>query len=258
MSQTHRTEFALNIENLTGGYQDNLVLKDVSWQVRKGTLAAIIGPNGGGKSTLLKTAVGLLPPFQYTTLELLGKSPKGGRKKVAYLPQQDEVDWDFPVTVLDVVLQGRLVKQGLWGRYTKADYAASEQSLHFFGMEKYKHTQIGSLSGGQRQRVFLARALVQEADLILLDEPSTGLDAQAQHELADLFALLRGQGKTIVAATHDLNCLTECFDHVLALDGSVLAAGKPHEVLTEENMVRLFAKHFPKIGADGEVTLHEH
>ena len=252
------TDLALEIHNLTTGYHDNVVLHGVSWKVPKGSIAAIIGPNGGGKSTLLKTVVGLLKPMDFDTLRILDKPPLQGRKNVAYLPQREEVDWDFPVTVVDVVLQGRLVKQGLWGRYTKADYAASEQSLHFFGMEKYKHTQIGSLSGGQRQRVFLARALVQEADLILLDEPSTGLDAQAQHELADLFALLRGQGKTIVAATHDLNCLTECFDHVLALDGSVLAAGKPYEVLTEENMVRLFAKHFPKIGADGEVTLHEH
>jgi len=258
MSHGHATELALKIENLTAGYPDNVVLNDVSWQVKKGTLAAIIGPNGGGKSTLLKTAVGLLSPFKYKTMELLGHSPKIGRKRVAYLPQQEEVDWDFPITVLEVVLQGRLVRQGLWGRYTKADYALSDDSLRFFGLEKYRHTQVGSLSGGQRQRVFLARALVQEADLILLDEPSTGLDAKAQHELADLFRILRDQGKTIVAATHDLNCLTECFDHVLALDGSVRASGKPHEVLTEENMVRLFARHFPKIGAAGEVTLHEH
>jgi ABC-type Mn2+/Zn2+ transport system ATPase subunit len=99
--------------------------------------------------------------------------------------------------------------------------------------------------------------MVQEADLILLDEPSTGLDAQAQHDLADLFVTLRERGKTIVAATHDLNCLTECFDHVLALDGQVFVQGKPEEVLTEENMVRLFARHFPKVGASGEVTVHD-
>jgi manganese/zinc/iron transport system ATP- binding protein len=258
MSSTHATDLALNIQNLTAGYPDNVVLQDVSWQVKKGTLAAVIGPNGGGKSTLIKTAVGLLTPFSWTTMELLGQSPKSGRRQVAYLPQQEEVDWDFPITVLDVVMQGRLVKQGLWGRYAKADYAASHEALGFFGLERYKHTQVGSLSGGQRQRVFLARALVQEADMILLDEPSTGLDAKAQHELADLFKVLSEQGKTIVAATHDLNCLTACFDHVLALDGRVLVDGTPEEVLTEANMVKLFARHFPKIGSAGEVTLHEH
>lgn len=251
-------DLALDIQNLTAGYQDNIVLQDVSWQVEKGTLAAIIGPNGGGKSTLLKTAVGLLQPFEYKTLKLLGQNPKTGRRNVAYLPQQEEVDWDFPITVLDVVLQGRLVKKSLWGRYSKRDYASSYEALDFFGLETYKHTQIGSLSGGQRQRVFLARALVQEADLILLDEPSTGLDSQAQHELADLFVTLSKTGKTIIAATHDLNCLTECFDYVVALNGRVLVEGKPDEVLTEENMVQLFARHFPKIGSSGEVTLHEY
>ncbi|HBG01407.1 MAG TPA: manganese ABC transporter ATP-binding protein, partial [Firmicutes bacterium] len=249
---------ALNIENLTAGYPGNIVLQDVSFKVRRGSLAAIIGPNGGGKSTLLKTAVGLLEPVNYKVLNLLGQSPQKGRRRVAYLPQQEEVDWDFPITVFDVVLQGRLVRQGLWGRYTKGDYASSHEALEFFGLGKYKETQIGALSGGQRQRAFLARALVQEADLILLDEPSTGLDAKAQHEMAELFTTLSKNGKTIVAATHDLNCLTECFDYVLALNGRVLAEGKPDEVLTEANMVELFARHFPKVGASGEVTLHEH
>lgn len=251
------SELALNIQNLTAGYPGNVVLRNVSWQVKKGSLAAIIGPNGGGKSTLLKTAVGLLTPIEYTVMELLGRSPKAGRKQVAYLPQQEEVDWAFPISVLDVVLQGRLVRQGIWGRYSRADYALSRDVLEFFGLGRHADTQVGSLSGGQRQRVFLARAMVQEADLILLDEPSTGLDAQAQHELADLFVTLREHGKTIVAATHDLNCLTECFDHVLALDGQVFVQGKPEEVLTEENMVRLFARHFPKVGASGEVTVHD-
>lgn len=252
-----RAGLALEIKNLTAGYGGNTVLEDVSWQVKRGTLAAIIGPNGGGKSTLLKTAVGLLKPLHYDELKLLGQEPKLGRKKTAYLPQQEEVDWDFPITVLDVVLQGRLVQRGFWGSYTKKDYVASHDALSLLGLEKFSQKQIGVLSGGQRQRVFLARALVQEADLILLDEPSTGLDAKAQHELADLFMEMSRAGKTIVAATHDLNCLTDCFEEVLALDGRVLVQGSPTEVLTEPNMVRLFARHFPKVTAKGEVTVHE-
>lgn len=250
-------ELALDIQNLTAGYQERIVLRDVSWQVPRGTLAAIIGPNGGGKSTLLKTAVGLLKPVSYDALTLLGQSPEEGRNRAAYLPQGEEVDWAFPITVLEVVLQGRLVRKGLWGRLRREDYAASRSALEFFGLGGLEKVQIGALSGGQRQRVFLARALVQEADLILLDEPTTGLDAQAQHELADLLVELRKAGKTIIAATHDLDCLTECFDQVLALNGRVLAVGTPAQVLTEEIMVELFARHFPKVGEGGEVMLHE-
>lgn len=253
----NRNGLALEVSRLTAGYQGKVVLQDVSWEVPRGTLAAIIGPNGGGKSTFLKATVGLLKPMEFTKLRLLGLPPKLGRKKVAYLPQQEEVDWAFPITVLDVVLQGRLVSQGIWGRHSKEDYSQSLEALALLGMSEFAHTQIGSLSGGQRQRVFLARAVVQEADLILLDEPSTGLDAKAQHELAAVFKDLGEAGKTIIAATHDINCLTECFDQILALDGQVLAQGTPDQVLTEANMVRLFARHFPKIGASGGVTLHD-
>ncbi|NLM41552.1 MAG: ABC transporter ATP-binding protein [Firmicutes bacterium] len=251
------TDLALEMRGVTAGYQDKVVLHAVSWQVPRGTLAAVIGPNGGGKSTLLKTAVGLLKPFSFQTLSLLGQSPQEGRKRAAYLPQREEVDWGFPITVLEVVLQGRLVRKGWRGRLRREDYAKSREALEFFGIAGLEKAQIGALSGGQRQRVFLARAVVQEADLILLDEPAAGLDAQAQHELADLFVALRRAGKTIIAATHDLDCLTECFDQVLALNGQVLAAGEPGHVLTEETLVRLFARHFPKVGAGGEVIVHE-
>jgi len=250
-------ELALEIRGLSTGYQDRVVLRGVNWQVPRGTLAAIIGPNGGGKSTLLKTAVGLLKPFSYETLKLLGQSPQAARRRVAYLPQREEVDWGFPISVLEVVLQGRLVRKGWRGRPRREDYAASREALAFFGLEDLAQVQIGALSGGQRQRVFLARALVQEAELILLDEPAAGLDAKAQHELADLLVSLRDADKTIIAASHDLDCLTGCFDQVLALKGEVLAVGTPAEVLTEETLVELFARHFPKVGAGGEVTVHE-
>lgn len=250
-------DLAIEISHLTAGYEGRPVLYDVSWEVPKGAIAAVIGPNGGGKSTLLKTAVGLLKPLKFETIKLLGLPPAKSRKKIAYLPQREEVDWEFPITVWEVVLQGRLARKGLWGRYTKSDYNLAKKAVKLLGVEDLTRVQIGSLSGGQRQRVFLARALVQEADLILLDEPTTGLDAKAQHELAALFQRLAKAGKTVVAATHDLDCVTECFDQILALDGQVLAQGRPAEVLTEKNMVELFARHLPRVLPGGEVKFHD-
>ena len=179
-------ELALDIQNLTAGYQERIVLRDVSWQVPRGTLAAIIGPNGGGKSTLLKTAVGLLKPVSYDALTLLGQSPEEGRNRAAYLPQGEEVDWAFPITVLECGAPGTAGAKGPLGPAAPGGLCRQPSVLEFFGLGGMEKVQIGALSGGQRQRVFLARALVQEADLILLDEPTTGLDAQAQHELADL------------------------------------------------------------------------
>ncbi|HHY10716.1 MAG TPA: metal ABC transporter ATP-binding protein [Firmicutes bacterium] len=252
-----KRDLAVEIHNLTAGYDGRPVLRDVSWEVPKGSIAAVIGPNGGGKSTLLKTAVGLLRPLKFEAIKLLGLSPAESREKISYLPQREEVDWSFPITVWDVILQGRLVRKSLWARYTKEDYQLAREAAEFLGVADLSQTQIGSLSGGQRQRVFLARALVQEAELILLDEPTTGLDAKAQHELAALFQRLAKEGKTIVAATHDLECVTECFDQILALDGKVLAQGGPEQVLTEENMVELFARHLPRVLPGGEVKFHD-
>lgn len=170
--------------------------------------------------------MGLLKPVSYDALTLLGQSPEEGRNRAAYLPQGEEVDWAFPITVLEVVLQGRLVKGPLGpaapGRLCRQPFSPGVLRSGRPGEGADRRPQRG-----QRQRVFLARALVQEADLILLDEPTTGLDAQAQHELADLLVELRKAGKTIIAATHDLDCLTECFDQVLALNGRVLAVGTP-------------------------------
>src|SRR5690606_27981847 len=150
----------------------------------------IIGPNGGGKSTLLKTAVGLLKPVSYDALTLLGQSPEEGRKRAAYLPQGEGVDWAFPITVLEVVLEGRLVRTGLWGRLRQDAYAASHSDLEFFGLGGLEKVHISPLSGGQRKRVLPARALVKQANLTPLDEHTTSLEDQAQHALANLLMAL--------------------------------------------------------------------
>jgi ABC-type Mn2+/Zn2+ transport system ATPase subunit len=250
------TSSAVSVQDVTGGYHGDPVIHDVSWEVPHGSLAAIIGPNGGGKSTLLKSLVGLVKPW-HGRVFLFGQEPEQGRKRVAYLPQAEEVDWQFPISVWDVVLQGRWLRKGLWGRLTREDLDKAESALTHFDINHLAKTQIGSLSGGQRQRVFLARAVAQEADLILLDEPNTGLDARAQHELADTLTRLKEEGRTIIVATHDLDCLTECFDQVLALKSTVVAHGSPRDVLTAEILTALFARHFPSLRETGEVVIHE-
>jgi len=217
----------------------------------------VIGPNGGGKSTLLKTLVGLVAPAA-GEVRVFGRHPQAVRRRIAYLAQGEEVDWSFPITVWDVVMQGRWLRRGLWGRLDGRDRERVRAALAQFGIEPLANTQIGSLSGGQRQRVFLARAVAQEADIILLDEPNTGLDARAQHELAETLIDLREEGRTIVIATHDLDCLTECFDQVLALKNEVVAVGPPREVMTGELLTALFSRHFPSIRDTGEVVIHEH
>lgn len=253
---TLRTSLAIEVTNLTAGYGLEPVIRDVAWQVPTGTLAAVIGPNGGGKSTLLKALVGLVKP-SLGEVRLLGKHPQHGRKNVAYLSQAEEVDWRFPITVWDVVVQGRWLRRGLWGRLSAHDVEQARAALAHFDIADLADVQIGSLSGGQRQRVFLARAVAQEAEIILLDEPNTGLDARAQHELAETFTRLKDEGRTIVVATHDLDCLTECFDQVLALKGEVVAQGSPRDVLTGEILTNLFSRHFPSIRDTGEVVIHE-
>ena len=177
---------------------------------------------------------------------------------VSYLPQTEEIDWQFPISVLDVVIQGRLVHKKVWQRSTKLDREKAYEALVSVGIEDLASKQIATLSGGQKQRTFLARAIAQEASLIILDEPATGLDALAQHELLELFIKLRNQGRTLVITTHDLNCLAENFDVVLALDQKVVMQGCPHEVLKSDILTRLFSKHFPTISSSGEVTIHEH
>lgn len=249
---------AIEVRDLKAGYDGRPVISSISWEVLDGTLAGIIGPNGGGKSTLLKALVGLVKPLnENAEIRLMGSAPGEVRGKVAYLSQAEEVDWSFPISVLDVVLQGRLISKRFWERFTPQDYELARQALTHLGISDLESAHIGSLSGGQRQRVFLARALAQGADIILLDEPATGLDAQAQHELASTFQKLRSEGRTIVVATHDFDCLIEHFDQVLALNGEVVAEGVPREVLTEDIMTKLFSRHFPTVQPTGEVMIHD-
>lgn len=247
---------AVEVNNLQVAYERNVVLDNVSWQVKRGTLAGIIGPNGGGKSTFLKSLLGMVP-ITKGTVRVLDQSSRLARPQVAYLPQREEVDWNFPITCFDVVLQGRLVHLKWWQKPSTADYEKARDSLALVGMVDYASRAIGALSGGQKQRVFIARALAQEAKLIIMDEPATGLDAVAQHELLDLFQQLKKEGHTVIVTTHDLNCIAEGFDTVLGLNRQVILSGIPSEVMNADILTELFARHFPVIKSTGEVTVHD-
>lgn len=225
--------YAVECEQLSACYDQHPVLWDVSLQIPKGSLAAIIGPNGAGKSTLLKSCIGLIKPFSGKVCCL---------NKIAYVPQKETVDWEFPITVFEVVLMGRCKKLGFFKRYRRADKQAVLEILELLEIHHLKDRQISELSGGQQQRVFIARALMQEADLFLLDEPFAGIDATTEITLINLFKTLQEKGKTVVIVHHDLQTVREVFDFVVLINTRLIAAGKTTDVFTKENLSKAFGK----------------
>jgi manganese/zinc/iron transport system ATP- binding protein len=224
-------KYAIEAEQLNVNYGKVSTLWDISFQIPKGVIVGVLGRNGAGKSTLLKAALGLVSP-------LSGKISLNG--KVAYVPQRESVDWDFPITAEEVVLMGRYGKLGLFGRPTKADFEAAREALEQVGMSPFAKRQISQLSGGQQQRLFIARALVQMADIILLDEPFAGVDLETEKAI---IALLKTQKeKTILMVHHDLPSVEEYFDWVLLLNTRLLGCGPVKEVFTKENLSRTFGK----------------
>jgi len=232
---------AILCEGMCAGYYGRDVLDEVTFEVLRGEFVGIIGPNGSGKSTLLKVIAGLLEP-QCGYVEVLG-APPGHGPGVGYVPQTELVNWSFPVSVFDVVLMGVYGKLGLFRRPGAADKRAAEAALDEVGMRDYAGAQIGELSGGQQQRVFVARSLVQDPQLLLLDEPIAGVDATSQHAIFTLLEERQKRGMTIVATTHDLSCVATWFDKVLCLNHRVIAFGPPSEVLTDETLSATFGSH---------------
>lgn len=224
-------EPAVCVEHLTVLYDQTTGIEDVSFDVYPGEAVAVIGPNGAGKSTLMKTMMGLLQPRAGTIT--LNRSP-------GYVPQHETVNWDFPVTVRDVVMMGRTRRIG-WLRWPgRAHWQIVDAALERVGMREFAGRQIGELSGGQRRRVFIARALAQEAQLLILDEPFSGVDASAQADMMAVLDNLRQDGMTILLSTHDLSLAFQRFDRVLALDYRLIAYGPPSEVYTPEMLTRLY------------------
>ena len=224
--------------DVTLQYGDAIALRDFSVVLREGEQVAVIGPNGAGKSTLFKLIVGEKRPTRGHA-SLYGTNP-AEHLCVAYVPQRQSVDWNFPVTVRDVVMMGRTSRIGLFRWARQIDRKIVYQSLERVNGTHLIDKQIGELSGGQQQRIFIARALAQEADLLLLDEPLAGLDIPSQEQVLDVLDSISAEGMTLIVATHNLGLAAERFDKVMLLNGRLISFGPPAEVLTADNLVQAY------------------
>ena len=226
---------AIEVTDLTVAYQDKPVLWDVDLSVPPGVLMAVVGPNGAGKTTMLKSILGLIKPAAGQVL-IYGKSYQQQRHLVGYVPQRGSVDWDFPTTVLDVVMMGRYGALGWLRRPGKKEQSAARAALEKVSMLDFAERQISQLSGGQQQRVFLARALVQDARVYFMDEPFQGVDAVTERAIVALLQELRAAGKTVIVVHHDLQTVVEYYDWVTMINVRRIASGPVVEVFTEEHL----------------------
>ncbi len=234
---------ALLVEQLTVLYDRVPVLWDLHFSIPQGKLVGIIGPNGAGKSTLLKALLGIVKPLS-GKIEFLGEPFKKVQHRVAYVPQRSAVDWDFPIEVYDVVMMGRYPKMGLFRWPRLADKESTQKALEMVGMESFGKRQIRELSGGQQQRVFLARALLQDADLYLMDEPFAGVDMASEKVIISLLDGLKAQGKTIFVVHHDLHSVSEYFDCAMILNTSMIACGPVEEVFHKDTILKAYGSNF--------------
>ena len=219
---------AIEIKNLTVAYGENIALEDLNLNVEVGSLMALVGPNGAGKSTLIKT---ILKFLKQITGEI-----KINAKTLAYVPQRNSVDWDFPTTLFDVVEMGCYGRVGLFKRVSKEEKQKVLKAIEQVGMLEFKDRQISELSGGQQQRAFIARALVQEADIYLMDEPFQGVDSTTEKSIVEILKKLKSEGKTIIVVHHDLQTVPTYFESVALINKAVIVSGKVSEVFTQENI----------------------
>lgn len=239
MTQEHP---GIDASDVTVTYRTGLTaLRDASFTIPRGTITALVGVNGAGKSTLFKAIMGFVP-LARGRITLMGRPVPEALKVnlVAYVPQAEDVDWTFPVLVEDVVMMGRYGKMGLLRRPSPADRAAVDAALERVAMQDFRHRQIGELSGGQKKRVFLARALAQEGQVILLDEPFTGVDVKTEEAIIALLRAMRDEGRVMLVSTHNLGSVPEFCDRVILVKGTVLAHGPTETTFTRENLERAF------------------
>jgi manganese/iron transport system ATP-binding protein len=242
----------LEVDRLSVRYESGLALDQVSFHLQRGERVALVGPNGAGKSTLFKVIAGVLEPTS-GRVNIAGADP-GGHICIAYVPQRSQVDWTFPVTVADVVMMGRTGKIGLLRWPTRRDRELVRRALADVGLQELAARQISELSGGQQQRMFLARALAQEAELMLMDEPLNGLDVHSQEVIFAILDELRRRGVTIMVATHDLDQAAGRFDRVLLLNRRLLGFGPPQEVFTAEHLLAAYGGHLKLVEGEGQLV----
>ncbi|MXU66516.1 manganese/iron ABC transporter ATP-binding protein [Oceanomicrobium pacificus] len=245
----------LAVSDLAVTYRNgHTALKDVSFEIPRGSITALVGINGSGKSTLFKSVMGFLP-LARGRVDILGQPGRDALKSnlVAYVPQSEDVDWDFPVLVEDVVMMGRYGHMGWLRRPSARDREMVDMALERVAMSAYRQRQIGELSGGQKKRVFLARALAQEGQVILLDEPFTGVDVKTEDQIIALLREMRDEGRVMLVSTHNLGSVPEFCDRTVLINRTVLAAGPTDQVFTAENLQKAFGgvlRHFILGGSD--------
>lgn len=244
-------DFVVELDHVSVMYQTHLALRNITMRVREGEFLALLGPNGAGKSTLIKTILGLMEPIA-GTVKVFGVPPRqlGKRRTwIGYVPQVTNVDPNFPVKAFDIVLMGLYGKIGLFRRPSREDKEAAMRAMESVGMQDLTDRRFGSLSGGQQQRLLVARALVVNPKLLLLDEPTTGVDTATSSSIYDLLSDLHGKGITIILVSHDVGIVSQYVDRVACINQSLVVHGRPTEVLTEEALDKMY-------GCDAMLFLH--
>ena len=242
----------ISVKGLSVSYERKRVLTNIYLEIDKGKIHGVIGPNGAGKSTLFKAILGLIDADSGTVI-FEGKPIKEVRKKVVYVPQKNDVDWQFPATVFDVILMGRYPYKGILERINDKDKAIAMDALEEVGISHLRDRQIGELSGGQQQRVFLARALCQQADIILLDEPFVGIDITTESKIIQILKKLADEGKTLLVVHHDLSTVEEYFDKVILLNQRLVAHGDTKATFSPDNIKKAYGGQLPILHKTGGI-----
>lgn len=247
---------ALEVHDLTVAFDRKPVLWNIDLMIPQGKIVGIVGPNGAGKSTLIKSIMGLLP-LSSGYAKLFDQPLDEVRNKISYVPQRESVDWDFPASVMDVVLMGRYSKLGLFKRPRKADRDAALDALKKVGMDSFSNRQISQLSGGQQQRTFLARALAQQADVYFMDEPFAGVDAATEKTIITLLRDMAASGKTVIVVHHDLQSVKSYFDWVIMINTRLIASGPTEETFTQENLQETYGGKLTLLADVGDLIRRE-